>query len=360
MRIAVDARELAGRPTGVGRYLAGLLREWMAAASAGRAAHELLLYSHAPIELPLEGATARLVPGAGGTAWEQIALAPAIRRDRADVLFSPGYTAPLVTRVPLVVAVHDVSFAAHPEWFTPREGLRRRFLCRRASRRARTVVTISNFSRDEIVRHLGIAATKIAVIPPGIDRPAGGSAAAPSARPPRLLFVGSIFNRRHVPELIAAFADVAARHAEASLDLVGDNRTFPAQDLDAIIASHGLEGRARWRKYVSEQTLSELYREARGFAFLSAYEGLGLTPLEALSVGVPPLLLDTPVARESCGDAALYVNGGDRAATAAAIERLLFDPAASERLLTAAPAVLSRYSWPDAARATLQVLEGAA
>jgi glycosyltransferase involved in cell wall biosynthesis len=84
-----------------------------------------------------------------------------------------------------------------------------------------------------------------------------------------------------------------------------------------------------------------------------------LTPLEALSVGVPAVLLDTAVARESCGNAALYVRRGDIEATAVAVEQLLFEDSARARLLAAAPAVLDRYSWPDAARSTLRLIEEA-
>jgi alpha-1,3-rhamnosyl/mannosyltransferase len=95
------------------------------------------------------------------------------------------------------------------------------------------------------------------------------------------------------------------------------------------------------------------------FVFLSEYEGLGLTPLEALAAGIPPVLLDTPVARESCQSAALYVARGDIAGLTVAIDSLLTDTALRGQLLAAAPAALSRYRWPDAAARTMQVIEAA-
>jgi len=175
-----------------------------------------------------------------------------------------------------------------------------------------------------------------------------------------VLYVGSIFNRRRIPDLIRAFAVVARAHPDASMDLVGDNRTHPRQNLDGAIAIGELGDRVRWRAYVAEPALAALYGTARVFAFLSEYEGLGLTPLEALAAGVPPLLLDTEVARESCEDAALYVRAGDLAATSRALEQLLYDEAPRARILGAAPAVLAKYSWPRAARDTLAVIEGSA
>jgi len=283
-----------------------------------------------------------------------VQLPRAIQHDSLDVFFSPGYTAPLLLKVPFVVAIHDVSFAAHPEWFRAREGMRRRLFTRQAAQRAAAVVTISEFSKGEIVERLRVPSARVHVIPPGI---AATSHLVQGERPPRVLFAGSIFNRRHVPDLIRAFAPITRQHPEAQLDLVGDNRSYPYQDISAMIAREGLGRHISWRHYVSDDELAALYRSARAFAFLSEYEGLGLTPLEALASHVPPVLLDTPVARESCGAAALYVARGDVAATTHALERLLFDDRTRDAILAAAPSALERYRWPRAAADTLALLE---
>jgi len=174
-----------------------------------------------------------------------------------------------------------------------------------------------------------------------------------------VLFVGSIFNRRHVPDLIRAFAPIARTHPGAALDIVGDNRSHPFEDLALVIAAEQLAPQVRWHQYVADRQLAALYAEARAFAFLSEYEGLGLTPLEALAAGVPPLLLDTPVARESCGEAAIYVQAGDLPATTRGLESLLFNEPVRQQILAAAPAELAKFSWPRAARDTLAVLETA-
>jgi glycosyltransferase involved in cell wall biosynthesis len=196
------------------------------------------------------------------------------------------------------------------------------------------------------------------VIPPGVQPP--GRADARIARGPRVLYVGSLFNRRRLPDLIRAFASLARAHEEARLDVVGDDRTYPPENPDETIARCGMNGRAVWRKFLSDDDLGRLYWSARAFAFLSEYEGLGLTPLEALAAGVPAVLLDTAVARESCGEAALYTVKGDVAGVAAALEQLLFDETVRNRLLEAAPAALARYTWPRAARDTIAVLEQSA
>ena len=161
-------------------------------------------------------------------------------------------------------------------------------------------------------------------------------------------------------DLIRAFATVARAHPDASLDLAGDNRSFPHENVADAIVREEVGNQIRWHRYVSDDQLDELYGRARAFAFLSEYEGQGLTPLEALVAGAPSVLLDTPVARESCGAAALYVPLGSLRTIANALEQILFDDPTRERLLAAAPAVLARYSWPRASRDTLTALEQSA
>jgi glycosyltransferase involved in cell wall biosynthesis len=332
-------------------------------------AHTFVLYVPAgePRVAPLAGPGAavrmetREVGGGSGTWWEQVRLAWAVRHDRPDVLFAPAYTAPLLAGVPVVLTLHDLSFLAKPEWFPLRMRVRRRMLSSLSARRASCVLTDSEFSRGEIVGRIGIPAARVRVVPLGLTAPGGdrgrrhGAAAGPL-----ILFVGSVFNRRHLPELIQAVARVAERHPAVRLEIVGDNRTHPPQDLASIAATAGIADRTACRSYVPDEVLADLYARAGVFAFLSEYEGFGLTPLEALSYGVPILVGDTPVAREVYGDAASFVAPRDVPAAAAALETLLFDADARAGLLAHAPAVLARYSWERAARDTLRALVDAA
>lgn len=360
MNIAVDARELAGHPTGVGRYLSELLERWANDANALR--HHWRLYAHQPVPVPVRfSSDLTVLPGAGGSGWEQGTLNRALRRDKPDVLFAPGYTAPLTTPAPVALTIHDVSFLAHPEWFSLREGLRRRTLTSWSARRAHVVLTDSQFSRDEIVRYIGIPAGRIRVVPLGLsprDVPSAGG------REPMVLFVGSIFRRRHVDTLIDVFVkDVAPVVPGSRLEIVGENRLYPAGDPAAVLGrtSPALAARVTLRSYVDEGTLLKLYSRATVFAFLSEYEGFGFTPLEALAAGVPPVVLDTPVAREVYGPAARYVNASSpRHGLAAALIELLTQPQARAEVLAHADTILKRYDWSRTASATLRAIEEAA
>lgn len=344
MRIAIDARELQLQPTGVGRFLAGVLDAWKAL-PAGKA-HDVVLC--AP-----DGRDRR------GTAWEQFVLPRLVRDARSDVLFAPAYTGPVFPGVPMVAAIYDVSFAAHPEWFSSREGLRRRLLTRVTAHRAARVLTTSHFSKREIVRCLGVDERKIDVVypgPPAVPSPP----ATGREREDLVLFVGSLFTRRHIPALIEGFTRVAADRPTARLEIVGDNRTHPAVDVARLVAGSPAAARIALRSYVTDEVLFDLYSRARAFVFLSEYEGFGLTPLEALAADVPIVVLDTPIAREVYGDAAHYVPAPDPALVHAALGHVLSDETERRRILDAAARTLERYSWTRCAAAVLDVLVKAA
>ena len=368
MRIGIDGRELLHKRTGVGRVLAELCGEWLTSDRARE--HEFLLYSPESGTDPSilgppfsESSNHRFhhhsVPGRPGTWWEQVSLCTAARADGLDLFFAPAYSAPLRLTVPTVVTMHDVSFIAHPEWFGWREGLRRRWLAERVIARADAIISVSAFTRAEILQYYdGVTPERVRVVRSGITpRP---TPATDRDSPPSVLFVGSIFNRRHLPTLIRAFADARRTFPTAQLTVVGDNRTFPRQDLASSIRQAGVEDSVSMRSYVSESELSELYRRATVFVFLSEYEGFGLTPLEAMSAGVPVVVADTTVARELYGDAALFVPVADATATAAAIRTLLADQSVRDQQRQRAAALLPAFTWTRAADETLDVFRWAA
>lgn len=362
MKVAVDVRELCGKTTGVGRYLHELFAEWSVSPDARR--HEWTLYAPSDPRVPDAFVDrVRILPGKGGTTWEQWTLARALAADRPDLLFAPAYTAPLTAPCPIALTIHDVSFEAHPEWFTAREGMRRRVVTRWSARRARVILTMSEFSKREIVARLSQPEARVRVIYLGTRATAADDPGP--AREPIVLYVGSIFERRHVDLLVDAFAEIVApAFPEARLEVVGENR-LPAH----ARLEHGLDrqpadvrSRVRFRSYVDEASLQDLYGRASVFAFLSEYEGFGLTPIEALVSGVAPVVLDTAVAREIYGDAARYVALGPdtRAHLGRVLVELLGQPSARAALLGHRREVLSRYDWSRTAAATLAALEEAA
>ncbi|HEY2943584.1 MAG TPA: glycosyltransferase, partial [Vicinamibacteria bacterium] len=150
MNVGIDARELQGAPTGVGRYLRNLLRAWT------RSGDRLHLYFNgpAPADRILENPAILTRPlGSGrvrGVWWQERLLPPAARADGVDVFFSPAYVCPLRLQTPRVTTVHDLSFFALPRDFTLRDGFRRRSLVAASVRASRAVLAVSDFTRREI------------------------------------------------------------------------------------------------------------------------------------------------------------------------------------------------------------------
>ncbi len=367
MRVGIDVRELAGHPTGVGRYLRELLVRWHADPTCHGA--DLHLFSPEPVPLPgwpqgdLDGATLTWhhVPGGTGTWWQQHHLAAAALRARLDVFFAPAYTAPLRLEAPSVVAMHDVSFAAHPEWFAWRHGLRLRRVAAWSAARAHTVLTLTHAAAADITTYLRVPPDRVRVIPLAVDY---HDAAPPPATPPPprpvVLFVGSVFERRHLPLLMEGVALARGRVPDLRLEVIGENRTHPRQDLSDLARRLGLADAVGLRAYVSDAELHAAYGTAGVFAFLSEYEGFGLTPLEAMRHGLPTVVLDTPVAREVYGAGARYVPQGDAGAVANALVTLLRDADARAAQCAAGAATVAQYRWADTARQTWEILSAAA
>jgi glycosyltransferase involved in cell wall biosynthesis len=175
-----------------------------------------------------------------------------------------------------------------------------------------------------------------------------------------VLTVGSIFNRRHVDHLIRAFARIASRLPDARLVIVGENRTYPHQDLDALIRDLRMTDRVELRSYVTDDELLALYGQARAFAFLSTYEGFGLTPVEAIISGVPAVVYDSEVARETLSGLAHFVPAGDIDALARQLHAMLTAVPDPDQQRALARAARMRYPWARTAAATLAALEEAA
>jgi glycosyltransferase involved in cell wall biosynthesis len=272
-----------------------------------------------------------------GQAWEQLAL-PLLAR-RADLIYCPANLAPLASRRNAVV-IHDLAALAHPEWYGRAYAAWQALVLPIVAHRARIVLTVSRFARDEIVERLGLPAASVAVVPNGVS-----AAFSPSADPgPARAAFG--LNRPYVLALatrsarknIAVLGEAAAALRPLGIELVtaGGGRGY-------LRGGQAPPGRALGE--VPERLLPGLYAGALALANPSLYEGFGLPCLEAMACGTPVAAADRAALPETCGGAALLADPRDARVFAEALLCAATDAAERARLIAAGRDHAARFSW---------------
>jgi glycosyltransferase involved in cell wall biosynthesis len=279
-----------------------------------------------------------------GHLWEQALLPLAARRSRA--IYCPANAAPLLTRRS-VLLIHDLAALRHPEWYSAQFATYHRRLLPRLVRRARRLITPSEFSRRELADALGVDPRRVAVVPNGVDERFSSSADPEPVRRayglerPYVLVVGTRIGRKN----LGALGEARRRLDGLGLDLVaaGSGRHWSRNDDATPVRALG---------YVAERHLPGLYAGAAAFAMPSLYEGFGLPVLEAMASGVPVVAANRAALPETCGGAAVLVDPDDGRALAEALAQVVTDHALSQELVAAGLERASRFSWDRAAAAT--------
>jgi glycosyltransferase involved in cell wall biosynthesis len=351
--IAFDGRALASPAGGVRRYVT----ELFGALAAAHPDVQWVGIGAPPVRCP-PGVVAVAAPLSLPTnlGWMATGLPAATRRLRPALLHAPAYAAPLAPGCPVVVTLHDVSYARHPEWYPGQlDPLRRWFYARSATSAAR-IVTDSSFSRDEIVAAYGVDAARIHVVPL-----AAGSAFRPPSsglpRTPTVLHVGDLHPRRNLSMLLDVV--IALRTSDPALAtlvlrLIGADRGI-ASALVAQAASAGHAEALQIDGAISESALVEAYQTATVLAYPSQYEGFGLPLLEAMGCGTPVIASRAASMPEVVGDAGVLVPPTDRHAWFTALRQMCLDPEYAQRWSDAGPRRAATFTWARTADLTFEV-----
>jgi glycosyltransferase involved in cell wall biosynthesis len=280
------------------------------------------------------GGPGRAAALARDLAW-YLALLPL--RGGLEVLHCTTYRAPLRSRTPVVVTVHDVAVLRYPELFTAWTRLYARTWLRPTLRAAARVIAVSEFTKREVVALAGVAAERVTVVPNATDE-AVFTAEGPRAEGDYVLALGTLEPRKNL-----------ARLAQATDRLGLELRLVGASGWGRVDL-HG-DG-VRWLGRLPDDEVAALYRGALCFAYPSLYEGFGIPVLEAMRCGAPVVTSAGSAMEEVAGDAAELVDPLDPEAIAEGIRRAI-DRRAE---LRAAGLERSRlFSWDAAARATADV-----
>jgi glycosyltransferase involved in cell wall biosynthesis len=270
-----------------------------------------------------------------GHAWEQVVL-PA-RARHAQLLLNPANLAPVAFPRNAVV-IHDAAALRKPEWYSPLYVAWQQRVLPLIARRARIVITPSDFSRREVRELVGVEAR---VVPGGVDERFHPDAdpeparAALSLTRPYVLTVASRTARKNLGSLAVA-ATLLHKHGIELVAAGGERPQFQPETTNGV----------RALGHVPDDHLPGLYAGAQAFVLPSYHEGFGLTCLEAMACGVPVVAANAGALPETCGDAARYADPFDHEDIAKQVEAAIGD----EALRTTGPKHASAYTWERTVR----------
>jgi len=291
------------------------------------------------------------------------ALGIKARNDRLDLLHVQ-YVAPPFYKGKLFLTVHDISYIHYPEMFRRSELLYLRHQVKSALKRAEKVITISEYSRQDIVRHFGLAPTKVAVtyLAAGPQyHPVPEAEAKPrlfqrfGLAGPYILFVGRLDARKNISLLITAFDILKqTRKVPHRLVLAGKSGYEPIALLDVAARTHSAAD-IQFLGPVPDSDLPALYSLADVFVFPSLYEGFGLPCLEAMACGCPVVTSRAAALPEILGDAGRFVHPLNGEELAAAMDETLSNPSLAEKMKRRGLDRAGAFSWTETACRTLEI-----
>ncbi len=356
MRIAVDVSHLSHPRTGIGNYTRGSLAG-LADVAAGR--HDLVGFAPANMRggtrairnalagIPIE---LRLLPvpfaHACRTAWSRLGR-PAAERflGRFDVLHYWDWMYPPQDQGVRTTTISDLVPLRFPQWVAPRTRSMHGAKYRDAARTCDVIFADSQFTANDVVRHLGVARERVRVAYPAADgrfRPEGPRA---DLGRPYALAVGAPDPRKNLAALLAAQRLFPLGLA---LAVVGPDARGPRRETDR-------DGVVRLG-YVPDDELVRVYRGAAVFVYPSRFEGFGIPVVEAMASGVPCVVSSHPSLDEASGDAAVRVDPESPEAIARGVERALRE---RDALVGRGLRHAGRFTWRETGRALLEGYEAA-
>jgi glycosyltransferase involved in cell wall biosynthesis len=326
--------------------------------------------AHRPVAVAEEFAAAGIAGeshgGPLGIVWQQVLLPRRLARGDIDLYWSPLFTIPLRCPVPAVVTVHDLTAVLLPEMHRTKVRWSLLPFLRASLEAARRVIAISEATAADLRTQFPQVADKVRLIHSGIDpdfRPGAPEAiaatrAALAAPAGYALYAGTLEPRKGLHLLLDAWEALRAADPLAPPLLLAGPYGWHSRDLVRRIERLRAEGVMALGR-LPRARLVEVFQAARLFVYPSLYEGFGFPPAEALACGVPVVAARNSSLPEVVGSAGLLVEPGDAQALAAALERVLADPALAADLAARGPEQAGRFRWERCAELTEEVFREA-
>jgi glycosyltransferase involved in cell wall biosynthesis len=373
MRIGIDAKVLACRAGGVGRYATNLVHSLLTLTATRPGKAEFVLFTAPQTSRKLLDGFPKTFDEHGCAVKSSVlralvSLPGGIRRQRIDVFHGLDHVGiPFFrTRSKYVVTLHDVMPVMLPRMFPRKHRWVVTAALTRVCRQADVVIVPSQAVQRDVLEHLGVPEERLMVIAEGCE--ARFSAAVEPARLEQVrttyglpasyvLFVGTLEPRKNLTSLLHAFAQLRHRtQIDPTVQLVvAGARSWRDAAIYRTIKALGLEEAVCLPGFIGDADLPDLYRGAALFVFPSLYEGFGLPILEAMGCGVPVIASNTSAMPEVAGDAALLVDPHDAEALATAMAALLHDTTLRERQRARGLQRVRSFTWDLAARKTFEV-----
>jgi len=298
--------------------------------------------------------------------WEQLLAPLLLRLGRADVYHGVLNVVPLLCPVPSVVTIHDLSAFLFPQTFRRVNRVYTQWAIRVACRRATRILAVSEATKSELVRWLGVAPERVVVTYDACEErfaPSDPTAIEAFRRraglPERfILFVSTLEPRKNVPTLLDAYARIAAS-TDAPL-IIGGSKGWLYEPIFAKVEALGLSDRVRFVGFIDGADLPLWYAAATVFTLPSLYEGFGMPLLEAMACGTPVVTTTSSSLPEVVGDAGLTVSPTDADALGAALLRALTDADLRAEMRERGLRQARRFSWRATAEQTLATYQDAA
>lgn len=286
---------------------------------------------------------------------EPLWLSWKVARLRPDVYYSPAFNPPLWSTAPFAFTIHDLIHFRYPEDYGWKQRVYYERVVRPAVQHAAAVLTVSEFSKGEILDWAGVPKSKVVVTGAGV-----GEEFNPRVEPlplpyEYLLYVGNRKPHKNVPRLLQAFARAPLPQQTRLLLTGGEDR-----ETSLLTRSLSLEGRVTFLGDVDAEALPRLYRGAIAQVFPSLLEGFGLPPLEAMACGTAVIASDAASIPEVVGEAGLMVDPYDVDALAEAMRRVVHDEKLRSSLAKRGLERAALFSWNMVADRVLLTLKGAA